>query len=1003
MSGIKAEAIRIIEHHDGTVNQFVGDEIMALFGIPNAHEDDPIRAVKAALELHEVVRGMSHDVEWMIGQPLTMHSGIDSGLIVTSTWDSRDGKYGVTGDTVNTGARLRARAGGNEILVSSRTQVLISPYFTTESLDPVRLKGKANSIISYRIVGKTAIQTRLEAAKQRGFTPFTGRDTELLTLQESLGDAVRGEGRFVTVRGEAGLGKSRLIHEFCDRLDRHEINVIQGRCQSFGGSTPYLPFLDALRRELKLSDEDSLEELHEKVATNLLMIDPGLEPLIPVYLHLLSIPSDQYPLPAGLTGQYLKEEIQNAIVTITTAVSRNSSTVLVLEDWHWADEASNETLLKIIELIPYNSLMVVVLFRPEYSPRWDALDFRRRINLVSVDVKSVELMIKSIYGVAHFPENFVSQVHQHSGGNPFFVEELCDLLLKEQTVLIEDGKFSLQQPIERIKFPESVQAVIRAKLDILNTESKEVIRLASVIGREFLQRLLEQITARKNDLTASLDDLERSDLIRKIEPVSDKIYQFYHAITQEVTYQTLLIKKRTLLHRLVAETIEILYKERLEEQYEVLAHHYRKGKELEKALHYLELAGDKAARNFSLMDARTYYKEVMELIDSNVGVGQKNADRLKKKRVEISLKWAQASHYAAPDDFYSVLKTSLEYARDLNDEPQIAHLNYWFGQRQIILGKLDSAIEHFSQCVELAERWNERALLAQAYAATGRVYFFEADYSKAIDCLEKSIPILIEVDKQDDVAYSAGFLCGAYSLTGSFEKGLSYGDLAVKTSSEIGNLSREANSYAWTGVGHLARGNWEKSIEACIESIRIAHPVGDLVPLVNAFVWLGHSLFMTGLRTEGLLKIQEGIQIMESSSLRILFPLHYSYLAYGYATAEMTEEALEAANKSVHSIENGMKGFEGMNFFAFAIAESQKPSPDSRQVDRNFEDGINICRKRGQRPFMAQGLYDYARILSERGDTEKAGECLDKANELFSEMKMSWWLEKVLELKVTLS
>ena len=999
MNRIKAKAIRIVEHHEGIVNQFVGDEILALFGIPNAHEDDPIRAVSAALELHGTVNEMSKEVEPLIGRPLTLHSGINTGLIVTTVWDDREGKFGMTGDTVNTGARLLAQAKGNEILVSPETHRLISPYFRTESLEPVKMKGKAEPMIPYRILGKTMIKTRIEAAELRGFTSYTGRDEELATLNACLEKTIQGEGQFVTVRGEAGLGKSRLIYEFRHNLDRKKITVIQGRCQSFGISTPYLPFLDTLRRGLHLNEEDSPGELHEKVVTNLTKIDSALEQYIPVFLHLLSIPSDQYPLPEELSGEKLKQTIQEALVTINTLNTKRTTMVLILEDWHWADEASEETLIKHLDIIASYPLMVVVLYRPEYSPKWNQLHFHTPIDLTPVNEKSVKSMIKAIYGVERFPEKFASQIFHHSGGNPFFIEELCDLLKEEKTVLIEEGEIRLQQPIEQITFPETVQAVIRTKLDRLSAEPKEVIRLASVIGREFRQRILEQITARKEDLSPTLENLKDSDFIRQIEHLPETTYQFNHVITQQVTYQTLLIKQRILLHRLVAETLEVLYAERLEEQFEVLAYHYSKSSEQEKALHYLELAGDKAARNFSWLDARTYYREAMDLIDAHPKTEEQKAAPQKLKRIEISLKWAQISHYAGPEEFILVLETSLEYARELNDEPKIAHLTYWFGQRNVLTGNLKHAIEYFSQCIELAEQSNEKALLAQAYAAIGRVYFLMAKYLKAKNFLEKSIPILEELGEQNDVSYAADFLGGSYGFTGDFETALAYGQQAIKITEETGNLSRRAMSYMWLSFGYLFRGNWKKCIEACNQAIAIARPLGETLPIINGLTWLGYSLFMNGRREEGLLKMQEGVEVMETSKIYLLFPVNYPHLAYCYAKAEMMEEAREAANKGLEWTPKGMKGFESLAYYALALAEAQKTPSDPQLVDETIEKGLRLGQELGQRPYLAQGYFEYAQILFNRKDQQKAKNYLNQAIEMFSEMNMPWWLEQARELE----
>ena len=246
MSRIKTEAVKIVERHEGIVNQFVGDEVLALFGIPAAHEDDPVRAVKAAFEIHELVCRISPEVEARIDTRLRMHSGISTGLVVTHIRDVRDGSYGITGDTVNIGARLATRAETDEILVGPETHSLIAPYFKTKALDSVTVRGKTKPLTPYLVIGESAVQTRFEAAKIQGFTDFTGREPELTTLYSCLEKTLAGKGQFVTVVGEAGLGKSRLAYEFRHALNRSAIKVLQGRCQSYGASitllSPYQRF-----------------------------------------------------------------------------------------------------------------------------------------------------------------------------------------------------------------------------------------------------------------------------------------------------------------------------------------------------------------------------------------------------------------------------------------------------------------------------------------------------------------------------------------------------------------------------------------------------------------------------------------------------------------------------------------------------------------------------------------------------------------------------------------
>ncbi|MFN0317521.1 MAG: AAA family ATPase [Burkholderiales bacterium] len=367
---IKAEAVRIIEGHGGIVNQFVGDEVMALFGVPQAHEDDPVRAVRAARDLHALVRTMGPAVESRTGAPLHLHSGISAGLIVTGTEDRRDGTYGVTGDAVNTGARLASHAQAGTVLVSEEIQRVIADYFQTEALAPVELKGKAGRVTPYLVTGQTGIASRFEAAAQRGFTAYAGRESELSMLNAALAKTRKGQGQFVTVMGEPGIGKSRLLFEFRHGVPRGEVNVITGYCQSYGVDTPYLPMVDVLQRGLRLGEAQSAGALHDRAIAAVRAISPKLDRYLPQYLHLLSIPSETHKIPATLQGDALRRSFEEALAALITEKARHQSLVLIYEDWHWADEASDSALKHLCGLIPHHAMLVVVTYRPEYERKW---------------------------------------------------------------------------------------------------------------------------------------------------------------------------------------------------------------------------------------------------------------------------------------------------------------------------------------------------------------------------------------------------------------------------------------------------------------------------------------------------------------------------------------------------------------------------------------------------------------------------------------------------------
>lgn len=691
MSRIKKEAVRIVERHEGIVNQFVGDEVLSLFGIPTAHEDDPVRAVRAAMEIHRLVREISPEVEDRIDTKLRMHTGISTGLVVTHIRDIREGSYGITGDTVNIGARLTTRAEADEILVDPETHSLIAPYFETDILESVTVKGKTQPLIPYRVNGKSTVRTRFEAAEKRGFTQFAGRGRELAMLHSSLKKGMTGKGQFVTVVGEAGVGKSRLIYEFRHSLNRTEITVLQGRCQSYGTSIPYFPHINALRRGLNLRDEDTPVELHEKAISNVLTIDPSLEQYLPLYLHLLSIPSETFPLPKQLHGQELTNAIQEALAAINILNSKRQPYLVILEDWHWADEASDLALRHIIRVIASHPVMVVVIYRPDYASNWGHWSHHTPIILSALDNRNCENIIKSVWGTKYLPEGIASLIYERTGGNPFFVEEISSALLEEGKVQIKNQKVVLTQSMEQLSLPNTVQSVIRARLDRLNHYNRESLRLASVIGREFSHRILEQISSSKERLAKSLDHLKVLELIQQIRVVPEAEYMFKHVITQEVTYGTLLLQKRKELHSLVGLAMEELYQDRIEEQVNVLYRHFSLAEYWQKAVEYGRKAASRAYRLGQFQEAvamfESAYTCLMQLPES-----QTRQENL----VDLQFEMVWPLYFLGQQDrALTICKQAESVVNDLKDPVRICKVDYEYGLSYYFKNQYNKAERYF--------------------------------------------------------------------------------------------------------------------------------------------------------------------------------------------------------------------------------------------------------------------------------------------------------------------
>ena len=612
---IREEVQGVVEEHGGVVNQFLRDEVVAFFGIPTAHEDDPLRAVRAARAVGAALDGAQGGPAGKGG--LSMQAGIDTGLVVVKPGEEGSGRHAVTGTALTRAAELAAAARKTQLLISGETQRRVAPYFELKEISEGKTKKKNRGAPHFLVVDESVVQTRFEAAEMKGLTEFSGREPELVALRGCLDQALAGQGRFATVMGEAGIGKSRLLHEFRQGLDREQVNVLEGRCQSTGENTPYLPLIDALRQGLRLSDEDSPETLVEKVAANTLAIDPALEPNIPLYLHLLSIQDENYPLAENLKGEDLRAAIGQALGAIITQSALRQPLVFILEDWHWTDEASDTALRFLLGLVASVPLLLIVSLRPEYGRAWPNLSFHAHLVLQPLlGLQGIEI-VRSAFGVEELPEALGEMIHGRTGGNPFFIEEMCNNLLEEGIVRIEGKKAILADQAAKVVLPGTVQAVIRSRLDRLDPQSRGVLQLAAVIGREFDLRILEQAHADPSSLLERLEGLKAQEILRQTRMLPDPVYQFNHVLTQEVVYETLLLQRRRDLHVKVGQVIEEMHAGHLNEHVEALADHMERGGIWDKAIQFHVDAGIKAKRNHFMKPALHHFDRAMEILQAH--------------------------------------------------------------------------------------------------------------------------------------------------------------------------------------------------------------------------------------------------------------------------------------------------------------------------------------------------------------------------------------------------
>ena len=999
MARIKKKAVEIVESYGGIVNQFVGDEILALYGIPTAHEDDPIRAVKATLELHKMVRQMSPEVESRIGKPLTMHTGINTGLIVTNLRDDRDGLYGITGETVNTGARLKSRAGADDILVSSETNRLITPYFETIALEETRLKGKKEPTVPYQVIAKSKIQTRFEVAEQKGFTPYTGRVQELNILNTCLDRVVQGKGQFVTVVGEAGVGKSRLHYELRHMIDREKITVLQGWCQSYGSDIPYLPLIDALRRGLGLKEEDSSAKLLEKAVTNIKAIDPSLEQFIPLYLHLLSIPSD-YHLPARLQGRELRKAVEEALAAIISLNTQHRPMVMILEDWHWSDDASQSALRHIIDVTVSVPLMLVVTYRPTYSGSWGNLSYHTPVILRPLNISNTENIIKSVTGAAHLPERLGELIHEHTNGNPLFIEEVCYSLIEEGVIVVDGEEATLTKSLSKLSLPDTVQAIIRTRLDRLNKNTKEAIRLASVIGRVFGKRILEKLYSVQFELSKSLEELKAAEVIQQTRILPEAEFTFRHVMTQAVIYETLLLQRRKEIHGAIGQAIEELYSERLEEQLPILAHHYIHSDQHDKAIEYALLAGDQAAGLFANTEAKAFYEQAFA-----ISQGRPESLRTKKWQINAALKLASVG--ITRQDIERDLKNLKQVsglAEELNDQHSLARILYWLGRIHYVLWSPQAAMKYAKKSLLIAESLKEEALAAPPVNLMGRVYFQLPDFNKAIQFLERSVEQMKTIGNSAEECTASALSGYVLAFLGEFDRAFIHANHSIQLSEKIQNPFAQANAYHLRGCICDQQGEWTKAIKDYRKAIHIAETADDLFRIYLVKSWMGRAHAMIGEFSRGKELLEESLALAEKIGTKFWLAWQKTALAACLFLLGKLETGAQLCQEAI------CIGEETSDKYVIAFAKrsfaeilyNQKPA-DPEIAEQTMQEAIQIQQDINAKPEIARSYVSYAHLLTEMGRKQKVEKYLVKAIDMFQQMGMTWDLAQANQLHEALS
>jgi class 3 adenylate cyclase/tetratricopeptide (TPR) repeat protein len=847
------ELIAAVYQYEGMVDKFIGDCIMAVFGAPIALEDDAERALRASLAMRERLEAFNRRWIDKLKEPLSLHIGINSGTVIAgNVGNDLRMSYTVMGDTVNVASRLESAATRGQIFVSQSTHRLTHGAFTFRAMEPIRVKGKSDLLTVYELLG-----AKIHPDKIRGLdgliSPLVGREWECKVIRKAVAATKLGQSAVVLVYGDAGVGKSRLLAEV-QASEAEGVTWLEGRCFASSQTLSYAPILDLIRRRSGITNEQDIQEqqsaLHRHVATDF----PAEPEVYAVLAQLLALPlgDADTELVKALKGEEFRTRFFSIIEQRLIALSEKQSVVLLIEDLHWADQSTIDLLAYVLPLIKRTRLAFIGASRSRYEPvdLWNKLNpvlEGCREHLVEVPLQSLSTdasrtLVKELLGGAELPDSLAAEILDKSEGNPFFLEEVLRSLIEAGGLVLEGNKWTVTPFTGTSRVPDTLQGVLLSRVDRLSEELKQLVQKASVIGRVFLYRVLQQIAGGNGSLDNLLARLEASDLVHERSRLPEIEYIFKHALTQEVAYQTLLAPARKTLHREVGDALESIFRDRLEEFAGVLAYHYFLAESWEKALQHSVQSASAAFRVYAYAEARGHYRRALECLQYL----EATSERLKQK-IDVTIQLVAVSLQAeAPKNNLAALAEAEAIAQSLQDPLRLCRVQLWMGRAHYLGGAMREAIGYFQKVLAAAPGLGDPELAALPGAVIGRVMFIQGHHAKAVQLFDQAIPLLEAMKNRHEVLFARVYRGGARTCLGNYAAGLSDLNGAI----ELSKLSRDRNAEAMACIGlsfiQNIAGESADAIASARKVLEICEKTGDAIYHYAANSLIGWATLRSG-------------------------------------------------------------------------------------------------------------------------------------------------------------
>jgi class 3 adenylate cyclase/tetratricopeptide (TPR) repeat protein len=991
-----------VHRYEGTVNQVLGDGIMALFGAPLAHEDHAVRGCYAALRMQDALKHYAGEVHRTEGVPIQIRVGLNSGeVVVRSIGSDLRMDYTAVGQTTHLAARMEQLAMPGSILITPETLALAEGYVVVKSLGPRPIRGLHAAVEVYEIVGAATVRSRFQAAASRGLTRFVGREADLHQLHQALGQARAGRGQVVAVVGEPGIGKSRLYWEFTRSHRTQGWLTIEAGSVSYGKATNYLPVVELLRAYFQIEAGDGVRKITEKVTGKLLSLDRSLEAVIPPLLWLLDVPIDDESWARLDAGQRRRQTL-DGVKRLLLRESQAQPLIVVFEDLHWIDAETQALLDSLVESLPTARMLLLVNYRPEYQHAWSSKTYYRLLRIDPLPQVSSEELLEALLGADASLRPLKDLLIARTEGNPFFLEESVRTLVETKILAGERGAYRLTKMPDlfdrTLQIPATARALLAARIDRLSPEDKRLLQAASVIGTDVPFDLLQAIMDEdETELRGGLARLQAAEFLYETRLFPELEYTFKHALTHEVTYGSLLHERRRALHARIVGAIERLYPDRLTEQTERLAHHAVRGELKEKAVTYLHQAGAKAFARSAHREAAGYFEQALTIVSSLPAMGDM-LDRAIDLRVDLR---GALFPLGEIERGLAYLREAERLARELDDPRRLGWISAYMSNQLWMTRASTEGLALGERALAIAERVADRQLQLVATYYVGCDCMTRGDYRRTEE-LFRRVATWVEdnvLERCGMTGFPAG-ICRAYvawSLAerGEFAQAIAVGQEGVGIAERIDHPFTLTWSCWGLANSHLIRGELNHALALLERGLGIARDW-------NLRVWspflpwgLGRAYVLSGRVMEGLALIEESLRARDSLGIQTWHPLVLVHLGEAYLRADRLADACTSAQRAVTlACERAERGHEAYALRLLGEITALSSPGDVETAAAHYRNASTLATELGMRPLVAHCHLGLGRLYRLTGAGVKGQEHLTTATTMYRVMDMPFWLEQ---------